>query len=215
MLRRFFNRHKWSLLATVLLIVVLSFNYEQLLSVQYPDSFYIKNFPLLEQPDQITCGPTSVAMLLQHYGKDTTIQQAKEMAKTEWFSYKDQVIGMTSPDFIRVALRRFGVQAQMQRTTLPHLKYYISQSRPPVVLVRSSDKTWHYVVAIGYDEKKIYLADPAWGKVRAVSIDQFERAWNFTSDLRGSDFGKLDYWKLAVETSDVRGYTLIVPTDKP
>ena len=211
----FLNRNKWSLLATALLIVVLSFNYEQFMPVRYPVSFRIENFPLLEQPDQITCGPTSVAMLLQHYGKDTTIQQAKEKAKTEWFSYKDQVIGMTSPDFIRLALKRFGVPAKMQRTTMSHLKYYISQSRPPVVLVRSSDKTWHYVVAIGYDKENMYLADPAWGKVRTVSIDQFERAWNFTSDLRGSEFGSLDYWKLAVETSDVRGYTLIVPTHKP
>lgn len=211
----FLKKRKWSLLATILLAIVVLLNYEQYMPVSSPPSFKLNGFPFLEQPDQITCGPTSAAMVLQYYGKDVSIQQAKKVTKTQWFSYNEQVVGMTSPDFIQHVFKHFGVPARIHVTDFGHLKYYVSQNRPPVALVRSGLKTWHYVVVIGYDEENIILADPGWGKTRIVSMEIFEKAWNFTSDLRGTDFGNLDYWKLAIETTDVRRNTLIVPKDVP
>jgi len=206
----FIKRKKWSILGTVLLFIIIWVNYEQFTSFSHPESYHIGDFPHLKQPDGITCGPTSCAMLLQYYGQNVTIGDAAKNAKTEWFRYQGEAVGMTSPDFVERTLKDLGVPSKLQKSDISNLKYYVSQNRPPIVLVRSGLKTWHYVVVIGYDSENLILADPAWGKERIVALDIFEKAWSFTGDLRGNQFGT-DHWKLALKASDVTGHTLIVP----
>lgn len=194
----------------MLLFFVVLINYEQFASVDYPSSHHIDFSPILKQPDGITCGPTSCAMLLQYYGKDVSIEDAAKNAKTEWFKYGEKSVGMTSPDFVERTVKDFGVPAKLQRSNIGHLKYYVSQNRPTIVLVRSGLNTWHYVVVVGYDEQKITLADPGYGKERIVALDIFMKAWSFTGDLRGNEFGS-DHWKWALKISDVFEFTLIAP----
>ena len=106
----------------------------------HPESYSVKNFPLLEQPDQITCGPTSCAMLIGHYGYEATVQSVSKETKTKWISYKGENIGMTSPDYVRIALEKFNIRSKVKTGTLDQLKYYVSQNRLPIVLLRSGEK---------------------------------------------------------------------------
>lgn len=204
----FVKRKKWSILASILLFVVLWINYEPAI---YPVSFQIHDFPLILQPDQITCGPTSAAMVLRYYGHDVDIDAIKIKTRTQWFSYKGEAVGMTAPSFVQTSLKHFGLPAKTYRTDIDRVKYFVSQYRPPILLVRSGWKTWHYVVVVGYDKNNMVLADPGYGKLRSISCEKLENAWAFTSDLRGTDFRGNDYWKVLLESSDVKDHMLIVP----
>jgi hypothetical protein len=62
---------------------------------------YINQFPLIEQPDQISCGPTSCSMVLGYYGISAGIGPLKTAAGTRWYS--DQFgnrVGLTLPSGI-------------------------------------------------------------------------------------------------------------------
>ncbi len=168
------------MLATCLLASIFS---KQIWS--YDPSYEIQGFHYVEQPDGITCGPTSALMLLTRYGKEVTLDQVKEKTITKWFSYDGHDIGMTSPDMIPVALKNFGVPASTKYGNLEKLKYYINQRRPPMVLVRSGYWTWHWIVVIGYDEQNIIVADPGSGIRRVMPSAAFVGAWTFNTDMRG------------------------------
>jgi hypothetical protein len=53
-------------------------------------------------------------MVLKRYGFDVELSQVKEKTKTEWLVYKEQPIGMTSPDYISRTLGQFGVKSNMK-----------------------------------------------------------------------------------------------------
>tara|TARA_Y100000034_G_scaffold134066_1_gene201493 strand:- start:1963 stop:2691 length:729 start_codon:yes stop_codon:yes gene_type:complete len=210
----------------------------------YPPAMSLQDgFEFQEQPDQISCGPTSAAMLLQYYGKSTTIQDIKVVAKNTWFKYgeNDEEFGMTIPENLLKAVNHFLVKSKMRVATMRDVIKYINEKRPPLVLVRSGQLTWHWVVVIGYDPEHITVADPGWGRARKMTRAEFEGAWAFTHDMRGNKMatecpacggdGKLwnlpgplgncdacggsgdlpDVMKKLVESADVYGNTLIVP----
>jgi predicted double-glycine peptidase len=172
----------------------------------FPESFEISGFNYLEQPDEITCGPTSALMVLERYGKHHSLDDVKIQTKTKWISYSGSDIGMTSPDYVARSLKYFDVSAHMIHGSLNDLKFYVSQSRPPVVLLRSGRKTWHYVVVIGYTKDNIILADPGRGARREVKTSTFLSSWNFTSDINGNSvvgkcvicngIGRIGVWNL-------------------
>lgn len=204
----FIKRKKFSILGLILLGLIAYLNY---IPSYYPPSFTIQNFPLLKQPDNITCGPTSTAMLLNYYGCNATIDEVKKKTKTQWISYKGESIGMTAPDLVLYALNHFNIPSKIYRTSVDKIKYFVSQNRPPILLVRSGLKTWHYVVVVGYDQQDFLLADPAIGNIRKISLKDLEDAWSFKGDLRGVKFEENDYWRHALEVVEIQGQTLIVP----
>jgi hypothetical protein len=147
------------------------------------------DFPILEQPDQITCGPTSAAMLLAHHGKEVSVDEVALRSRTRWFVWYGENIVMTTPENVSLSLNHFGVPSKVTRCPESHLKYYISEGRFPIVLVRSSQTTWHYVVAIGYDRERYVVADPGCGSRREIPSEHFLKAWAFTHDIWGNPCG--------------------------
>lgn len=171
----------------------------------------IKKFPLVEQPDQITCGPTSALMLLKYYGNKTlTLDQVKAKSKTHWFNYGDEPIGMTAPDVLASALDKLGLPSTMMKGDVSQLKKFISQDRPPIVLVRSGEYTWHYVVAIGYDKDNIIVADPGWGMRRTLKNEHFHGTWSFATDMTGEVVTDKIVASL-LSLAEVHPFTMIVP----
>jgi predicted double-glycine peptidase len=178
---------KKALIAMSIVAVVALILYGVFLPYPHPDSYEVKDFKYLEQPDQITCGPTSATMLLKTYGKDVTLKDVKGKTKTQWFKWKGEPVGMTSPDMIASALTKLGVKSRMKRGNLNQIKYYVSQNRPPIVLLRSGNVYWHYVVVIGYDKNNIIVADPGSGKREVMKVEHFVGAWTFRTDMDGKD----------------------------
>lgn len=177
---------KWIMpIAATMLVLVYWFT----TSSQYthPEKHEIEFKTLETQPDGITCGPTSALMVLKRYGVDNIkLDDVKSKTKTEWFSYGRKPIGMTSPDMLAPAMNHFGVNASMRKGSIKSLKYFVSTDRPVIVLVRSSQTTWHYIVVVAYDKDTFKVADPASGSLKSMKLEDFKTAWEFTSDMSGN-----------------------------
>lgn len=179
------------------------------LTFKHSPSYEIEAFPYLRQSDGITCGPTSVAMVLRKYGKDVSIAEVEKYTNTHWLTYKGRPLGMTSPEYIPIALSHFGVPSDRMEGTLDRLKYFVNHRRPPVVLVRSGKMTWHYIVVIGYTSDLIIIADPADGARHEIPVKDFLGAWDFFSDLWGeSQQGMVQL----LRTAEVYPRTMVVPS---
>lgn len=184
-LKSFFDKPKnITAIVLIFLCVVISI-FRLIADFSYPVSFAIDNIPLAIQPDEITCGPTSVLMVLQKYGLKVNLNQIKKETHTEWFSYDEKRFGMTSPEMIPLSMKKFGVSGKLIVGNLHQLKYHVSQNKPVIVLLRSGKYTWHYVVVIGYDSNCISIADPANGTSYKIPIEDFVSSWNFRTTMQG------------------------------
>jgi predicted double-glycine peptidase len=220
-------------------IFVGLFSFQSLNRTPAPPIYNIDGFEkhIIAQPDNITCGPTSATMILRYYSKDVTLDEVKKEALTEWFRFKDGTnFGMTAPDALRVALHKFGVKSRVRRGNVGQLKKFISEGKPVIVLVRSSNTTWHYCVVYAYDEEGVHLGDPGRGQSRYINTKTFVNCWKFSHDMNGekcnfecpvcdgvgryagviqcdicSGKGTLDPMILALRAADIHGYTMIVP----
>lgn len=144
-------------------------------------------FPdVIKQPDQISCGPTAVAMVLKYYGINAGIGPLKTAAHTRIIEAGDFHMGFTTPAGIKDALQSRGVEARIVENSGPRdLIAAIDEGKPPILLVRSGRGTWHYIVVTGYmnggDPFRIH--DPG-GDVYWITSEDLERTWRFSGDLR-------------------------------
>lgn len=178
----------------VFLCVVFAalFSYQSFNRIVIPDAAKIENFEkhIIEQPDQITCGPTSATMVLHYYSKDISLAEVTKLTYTEWIKFHDGTnFGMTAPDSIRQALHRSGVPARLRRGNIYELKKAISEGKPVIVLLRSGKETWHYCVVISYNDEGFVLADPGYGEARFINKDTFINSWKFTHSMNGEKCG--------------------------
>ena len=173
--------------AFVFFLVMIRVFYLITTNFNYPEKHIIQNFPLAIQPDAISCGPTSCFMVLSYYKKNSTIEKCKEEARTKWFTYSNREIGMTTPEYIRKCLNSENLNYSLGRGNLHGIKSRVCKNRPIIVLLRSSQYTWHYVVVIGYDSDYLIIADPGYGKTEYIPNEIFVKSWNFTGDMRGNN----------------------------
>lgn len=234
-----FGTWKWMVVLAVL--IGIAYQIDGLVTKNYPSKHEIKDFTMYDQPDGVSCGPTSAMMVLKHYGHKRTLDEIRKIARTDWYMKSGIEIGGTTPEYMVKALENFGVPAKLVVSDMNELRWYVSQNRSPIALVRSGKKTWHFVVVIGYTKDSIITADPSGAKREVLSNSVFEGAWKFESDLYGRDMttkcpicggdgtfskwlgplgkcdvcagtGKLpDWWWLLIELGEAKGYMLIVP----
>lgn len=177
----------------------------------HPDEYSIEFDSLVSQPDEVTCGPTSAAMILQHYGKGVSVEEVAGHAKTHWFRYRNKPIGMTSPDYLCVAMQRY-LSVELKYGNVDVLKHYVAQGRPCIVNVRSGSDSWHYIVVYGFTQEKIKFADPGGGVLREMDIITFDRCWGWTHDMNGTECSRTLCTLL--RCAEVYPYSFIVP-DSP
>jgi ABC-type bacteriocin/lantibiotic exporter with double-glycine peptidase domain len=178
----------------------------------HPKEHTINFQQTLQQPDDISCGPTSAAIILNHYNKNTTIDQVKEYTNTVWFSYHEKDIGMTSPDYLVKALNKLGVEANLKYGNLDILKHYIAQNKPCIVLVRSGEKSWHYLVVYGFTENKISVSDPGNNTLYDMTTEQFLGCWSWTQDMH-NNLCNNEFVPTLLKTIEIYPYTFILPSN--
>ena len=196
------------------------------------DSFWYygdNNFILLDQ-FKSTCGTTSAEMVLHYYGKD--VGQGDIWGENGLLnSGIDDILGGGAihnvevgsfPSEIEQALDRLGVPADWyHRGTLDHLKYYVRENRPPIILLRFAEFL-HYVVVVGYNDAGDFLiADPN-NVFRWLTSDEMRLGWSLNDPGLPKRYKVRDgFKKLALGASaflvDVLtgGENMIVPQRAP
>ena len=165
-----------------------------------------------------TCGTTSAEMVLHYYGKDVGQKQIWDKGDI------DTVVAGAWPGELRSALNGLGVSAKWyHRLTLDHLKHYVRQNRPPIILLRFEDFL-HYVVVVGYNSSGDFLiADPN-GYFRWLTSDEMRKGWSLKKPgLPNEGFGVEGGFENFVlkkvltpfATSVLDGNNGIVPTSAP
>lgn len=162
----------------------------------HPNSHMLQISHLVQQPDDITCGPTSVCMFMSYYGIDVSVDEIKKITKTVWYSYGGRDIGMTVPSMISFTLNHYGFKNKIFYGNMERLKHFIASGRPCVVLVRSGEWNWHYVLVNGFNETYIFYANPSSGELEALSTIEFRDAWDWSGDLKGRNCGILQKYFL-------------------
>ena len=143
----------------------------------------LEGFPVLRQPDPISCGPTCAAMVLRYYG----VEEVGDLMRPSDLRVR---LERLLPAGLEEALESRGVGATVGRGSLEDLVERLDQGRPAIVLVRINPVLWHYVVVVGYrgHPAQFRLADP-YGEAYWVEGEVLDRAWAYDGDLRGNRYG--------------------------
>lgn len=131
--------------------------------------------PFVKQPKNL-CGPAAVTMVLKYWHEllelEDGVPQIYEVA--EALSLEGDV-GVLGSDMRRY-LASQGFHAFAIEGSFPDLEQHVGRGRPVIVgLTRGS--TTHYVVVVGYDEKYVYVNDPAVKKGLRLARVSFNDDW--------------------------------------
>lgn len=126
------------------------------------------------------CGPASLKMVMDYFGKDVSEEEVAEKCG------RDPELG-TDDLSIKSAAEEYGFRVEVQNnSTYKDLESWLAKGVPVIVnwFTRgrrdygdSQVPDGHYSVVIGLDEENIYLQDPEIGGMRAIDRDDLYRVW--------------------------------------
>ncbi len=119
-------------------------------------------FPIFRQHDAMDCGPTCLRMIASYYGKTFSIDSLREKS---YLSREGVSLLGISDAAEAVGFRTMGV-----RITFRQL---IREAPFPCIVHWDQD---HFVVVYKVRKNKVYVADPAFGKVTYTG-DDFKKHW--------------------------------------
>lgn len=128
----------------------------------------LKVKPFRQKPG--TCGPASLKIVLGYYNVE---KSEEELAKLT--NYK-QKTGTQAKNILSAAKKLGFTGLIKDNADFSDLGTYIKK-KIPVIVDWFSEDDGHYSVAIGLDEKYIYLQDPQLGKIRKIERKIFRRIW--------------------------------------
>ena len=114
------------------------------------------------------CSEASASMLLQYYGFNLTQDEINAM-------------GYDRFENMLPLIQKY-LNASYAYLTLEELKAQIDMGRPVVVRLEINGVR-HTVVVVGYDDRYVYVNDPARGPAKPVPIKKFMRQWSRTGYL--------------------------------
>lgn len=157
----------------------------------------ILTFPKYRQSFEFDCGASAVQSVLAYYGIDVNEGEVIKIAGTNETG--------TMPSGISAVVKHFGLDQKSGTMKAEEVKKYLDQNIPvilvlqawashPVVDWPNHWESGHYVVAIGYDEEKVYFEDPASSNRTFLTFEKLEERWHDV-DVSGN---KYDHWGMAI-----------------
>ena len=138
-------------------------------------------FPKLRQTYGYDCGAVAIESILGYYGLEIREGVLLKLAKTT-------KSGTYPPNVIKT-LEKYGLKCHVGEFTILDIKKYIDKKIPIILLIQAWtekkkinwEKDWndgHYVVAIGYDKKRIYFEDPSSLARTYLNYKELEKRWH-------------------------------------
>ena len=143
-------------------------------------------FPELRQSYSYDCGASALQGCFFYYGfEPREVDLVKELNV-------DPEIGV-EPDKIVKVCAKYGLRAEMKENmSIDDLKENIDAGVPTLLIVQAwpdepidwkTEYDWaHYVVAIGYDDKRVYFEDPASSIRTWVTYEELNVRWHAYKD---------------------------------
>jgi len=119
-------------------------------------------FPIFRQHDAMDCGPTCLRMIASYYGKSFSIDSLREKS---YLSREGVSLLGISDAAEAVGFRTMGVRITLKQLT--------REAPLPCIVHWDQD---HFVVVYKARKNKVYVADPAFGKV-TYTEDEFKKHW--------------------------------------
>jgi ATP-binding cassette, subfamily B, bacterial len=126
----------------------------------------MKKFPYFRQYDQMDCGPTCLRMVSKHYGRGYTMDTLRQ--KSGLNREGVSLLGISE------AAEQIGFRTVGAKLTWQQFK---EEAQLPCIVYWNQV---HFVVAYKIKKNRVYIADPAKGKV-TYPKDEFLRCWVNTS----------------------------------
>ncbi|MBI2577885.1 MAG: C39 family peptidase [Candidatus Wildermuthbacteria bacterium] len=131
------------------------------------------NIPFYKQMTDYSCGPASLQMVLEYFGKHVA---QKTLGKIMDTSSKD---GTNHKALIRAATKNGLYCYVNNESTLHEIKHFLCRDVPVLVhFIDPSGDDGHYAVAAGYKNGELILNDPWNGKGFRLSEMDFMARWH-------------------------------------
>jgi hypothetical protein len=140
-------------------------------------AFQLLDVPYVPQSLEL-CGGAAAAMVMRYWGATGIYAETFEDLVDE------AARGIRGTDLIR-ALEDRGWQAIAVKGDAPLIRRSLDERRPPIALIEDRPGRFHYVVIVGWHERRVVLHDPARAPFRIIDEDAFIRAWS-----------RSDFWTL-------------------
>lgn len=147
--------------------------------------------PSVRQTTRYSCGAAALRAIFQYYG----VGPEKEADFIDMM--KSTQGDGTRPSDIVATARSYGLHVkQIHNLTIKDLKTILDQQRPVITPIQAWGtnrqykrlSSGHYVIAIGYDEERIYFEDPVLkGNRGALSYEEFDERWH-DKDAENNDY---------------------------
>jgi ABC-type bacteriocin/lantibiotic exporter with double-glycine peptidase domain len=159
------------------------------------------DLPNMVQAEEHTCGPAAVLAICAYYGVGpaSEAEVERDLGTT---------VDGTDPDQIVACVRRYGLEVQEHRPMTTEALIACLDRRRPVVMMlqawaepapRSYRDRWdhgHWVVAIGYDRRGVYLEDPALAIARGfLDYAALDDRWH---DIEGEARHRVERYGVAI-----------------
>lgn len=146
----------------------------------------ILEFPTVRQTYEHDCGAAALQLVLAYYGIDDRVDSLMELTGT---TKKD---GTPISGILRV-LKKNGLKVVSKKMTIIEVQRFIDKKVPVIMALQAWPLDWetvkerdwesywddgHYAVAIGYDKKNMYFADPADFSRMFIPFEELARRWH-------------------------------------
>lgn len=133
----------------------------------------MSSFPFYKQHDAKDCGPTCLRIIAHHYGRKYSIQNLRE--KSHISRHGVSLLGI-SDAAEAIGFRTLGISINLEKL--------IKEAPLPLI---AHWKQSHFVVVYKVSRKKIFVSDPAHGKI-SYSHEEFMKGW-LSGRKEGEDQG--------------------------
>lgn len=141
----------------------------------------ILDFPEVRQAYDYDCGAAAIESILEYYGFNVPESKIIKQAGTTKSG--------THPKRVATTFKRYKLKHKSGVFTIDKLKKYLDKKIPVILLIQAWtdkkkinwEKDWtdgHYVIAIGYDSKRIYFSDPYSIIKDYLSYNELEKRWH-------------------------------------
>jgi len=153
---------------------------------RYLKTAKVLQFPGFRQNYEWSCGSTAMNMVLAYFGNDVNEKEIMDIAGS------NSEIGTPIEGLKKVA-KKYNIKFEEGHFNIGKLKEFIDNGWPILLMIqawtKSDNPNWknewdqgHYTVCIGYDEKRLYFADPISIKRVFLSYSGLNSRWHGWDD---------------------------------